>query len=283
MGNTESIPVNNSLRKESYNRYNWVPSFIKYNEEVIKYDTTQKDEETNYCDIRPNMNLIFNPNGNLLILSFCVYLNYLILKSNNLNPFIVSYDYINYNLTNIYNNDNSKNNFTVMIDLLKKIGFVSATENIFDNDQIREEIYNLAKNYRYINSKKVDNDKRLIKRLLNHDIIILIGFPVYTNFESNVSFNGIINLPKENDKIIGGISGIICGYIEKKEVFIMYIGISKKCGDRGFIYIPYDYVNKNYGSELWILELNEDLILMNLNDKIKKNKMINNDDYITLF
>jgi len=283
MGNNESIPSNMSLRKDSYNRYNWVPSFIKYNEEILKYNDNEVDEEKAYHDLRPNMNCLFDDKGNLLVLSICVYLNYLILKADNLNPFIVSYDYLNYNLINLYNNDNSKNNFTNIIDLIKKIGFVSASETIFDNNELREEIYDLGKNYRYINYKKVDNNIKLVKRLMDNDKLILIGLPIYTNFESNLCVNGYINLPKENDKIIGGISGILCGYIEKKNVFIMYLGISKKCGDRGFIYLPYEYIKYNYGSELWILELNEELILLNLNEKIKKTNMIHNNDNVTLF
>ena len=281
MGITQSIDENINIRKESYNRYNWIPSYIKYNEDIIKYNNEENDEEINFCDLRPNLNCLYNDKGNLVILSLCVYLNYLILKSNNLNPFIISYDYIYYNFIKLYNNDNSKNNFTNMINLIKKIGFVSASENIFDNDNIRQDIFELGKNYRYISDKKIDNDDKLIKRLLNNDKIVLIGFPIYTNFESNVMFNGIINLPKDNDIIIGGLCGIICGYIEKKQLFIMYIGISKKIGDRGYIYIPYEYIKSNYGSEIRILELNEELILLNLNEKIKNNNMIENN--ITLF
>ena len=282
MGGEQSV-ISNNMVKEVDNRYNWVQSFVKYNEEIIKYNEEEEDEEKNYCDLRPNMNLIFNEKGNLLILSVCVYLNYLLLNTNKLTPFIVSYDYLLYNLQKLYHNDNSKNNYVNLFNLIKKIGFVSADEIIFEDNKLREDIHELGKNYKYIIYKKVDNDIRLVKRLLNSDKIILIGFPIYTNFETNLNVNHTLNLPKENDSIIGGLSGIICGYIEKKELLIMYIGLSKKLGDRGYIYIPYDYIKKNYSSELWVLELNEDLVLLNLSEKIKKTKMIEEEDNVTLF
>ena len=279
-GNQSSEIGNNQMRKEIFNRYNWIQSYSKFNEEIIKYNEEEEDEEKNYCDLRPNINGIFNENSNLIILSICVYLNYLLLNTEKLNPFVISYDYLDYNLSKLFNNDAGKNNFRSIFELIKKIGFVSADENIFDRDKLREDIHELGKNYKYILYKKVDNDIRLVKRLLNNDKLILIGFPIYTNFESNINLTSTLNVPKDNDTIIGGISGIICGYIEKKEMFIMYVGISKKLGDRGYIYVPYDYIKRN--SELWTLELNEELILLNLNEKIKKSK-VEDEENITFF
>ena len=279
-GNQSSEIGNNQMRKEIFNRYNWIQSYSKFNEEIIKYNEEEEDEEKNYCDLRPNINGIFNENSNLIILSICVYLNYLLLNTEKLNPFVISYDYLDYNLSKLFNNDAGKNNFRSIFELIKKIGFVSADENIFDRDRLREDIHELGKNYKYILYKKVDNDIRLVKRLLNNDKLILIGFPIYTNFESNINLTSTLNVPKDNDTIIGGISGIICGYIEKKEMFIMYVGISKKLGDRGYIYVPYDYIKRN--SELWTLELNEKLILLNLNEKIKKSK-VEDEENITFF
>ena len=279
-GNQSSEIGNNQMRKEIFNRYNWIQSYSKFNEEIIKYNEEEEDEEKNYCDLRPNINGIFNENSNLIILSICVYLNYLLLNTEKLNPFVISYDYLDYNLSKLFNNDAGKNNFRSIFELIKKIGFVSADENIFDRDRLREDIHELGKNYKYILYKKVDNDIRLVKRLLNNDKLILIGFPIYTNFESNINLTSTLNVPKDNDTIIGGISGIICGYIEKKEMFIMYVGISKKLGDRGYIYVPYDYIKRN--SELWTLELNEELILLNLNEKIKKSK-VEDEENITFF
>ena len=279
-GNQSSEIGNNQMRKEIFNRYNWIQSYSKFNEEIIKYNEEEEDEEKNYCDLRPNINGIFDENSNLIILSICVYLNYLLLNTEKLNPFVISYDYLDYNLSKLFNNDAGKNNFRSIFELIKKIGFVSADENIFDRDRLREDIHELGKNYKYILYKKVDNDIRLVKRLLNNEKLILIGFPIYTNFESNINLTSTLNVPKDNDTIIGGISGIICGYIEKKEMFIMYVGISKKLGDRGYIYVPYDYIKRN--SELWTLELNEELILLNLNEKIKKSK-VEDEENITFF
>lgn len=285
MGNNQSNIDYENYDENEYNntnRYNWTQSFVKYNEETLKYNENDEDEEKNYCDLRPSVNCLFNEKGNLLILSICVYLNFLLINTEKLKPFIVSYDYFAYNLKK--NNNIIKNNFSNIFNLIKKIGFVSSNENIFDNDhKIREDLFELGKNYRYIINKKVDNDIRLVKRLLDKNKIVLIGLPIYTNFESNVTIGSNLNLPKENDNIIGGICGIICGYIEKNKTFIMYLGISKKIGDRGYIYISYDYIKSNYGSELWILELNEELILLNLNDKIKKAKMVEEEDNITFF
>jgi len=61
MGGEQSTMNNdNSIIKDTYNRYNWVQSFIKYNEDLLKYNNEEEDEEKNYCDLRPNMNLLFD-------------------------------------------------------------------------------------------------------------------------------------------------------------------------------------------------------------------------------
>ena len=75
-----------------------------------------------------------------MVLSLCVYLNHLLQNTEKLQPFVISYDYINYNLISYYRNNSSKNNYTSIFDIIKKVGFVSSSEVIFDSDnKIREE------------------------------------------------------------------------------------------------------------------------------------------------
>ena len=107
------------------------------------------------------------------------------------------------------------------------------------------------KNY-LIDAFNINNNINEIKRWLLRNEPIAISIAIYSNFTNNKS--GIINLPTENEEMIGGHATIICGFDDKNKRFIMRNSWGSYWGDKGYFYLPYDYItDNNLCGDLWVI------------------------------
>ena len=64
-------------------------------------------------------------------------------------------------------------------------------------------------------------------------------------------------MPTKNEKVLGGHAVMLCGYDDKTEMFIVRNSWGSEWGDKGYFYMPYDFI-KQYASDFWVLySLNE--------------------------
>lgn len=108
---------------------------------------------------------------------------------------------------------------------------------------------------------------------------ILIGIDVYESFE-NIGSDGYVPMPKDGEKLLGGHALNICGYFYKnkgilddivtnieekiKELltkekynglyFIIRNSWSQSFGDKGYLYMPAEFLQK-YSSDWWHIDL----------------------------
>jgi len=73
---------------------------------------------------------------------------------------------------------------------------------------------------------------------------IIFGINVYSSFITQVvASNGQVPLPKTNSETLeGGHCMVIVGYDDSKKVFLCANSWGTSWGDKGFCYIPYDYL-----------------------------------------
>jgi len=107
------------------------------------------------------------------------------------------------------------------------------------------------KNFKYLS---VSNNDVSIKNCLNSGFPIVFGIDIYESFETEaVANSGIVPMPDiNNEQLLGGHCVCIYGYNETTKQYIVMNSWGSKWGDKGFFYLPYDYVHK-YGSDLWVL------------------------------
>ena len=123
-------------------------------------------------------------------------------------------------------------------------------ENVYKEPPIDAYI-NGRKNY-LIDAFNINNNINEIKRWLLRNEPIAISIAIYSNFTNNKS--GIINLPTENEEMIGGHATIICGFDDKNKRFIMRNSWGSYWGDKGYFYLPYDYItDNNLCGDLWVI------------------------------
>lgn len=83
---------------------------------------------------------------------------------------------------------------------------------------------------------------------------VLMGMEVYENFESDeVAKTGIIPLPIF-EKNLGGHAVLIVGYDDTKQYLIVRNSWGETWGDKGYFYLPYEYIYRGLAYDFWVLQ-----------------------------
>jgi C1A family cysteine protease len=106
------------------------------------------------------------------------------------------------------------------------------------------------------------NSIKDIKECLVTGFPVICGFTVYSSFETDeVARTGIVGMPKKNDKKEGGHAILIVGFNdimingETKGYFICQNSWGEGWGDKGFFYMPYDYLSMMF--DFWTIREEE--------------------------
>ena len=94
-----------------------------------------------------------------------------------------------------------------------------------------------------------------IKSVLASGYPVVFGIIVYDSFESEeVAKNGIVPMPGKDDGCIGGHAVTMVGYDDNKKCVIVRNSWGTDWGDKGYFYLPYDYVkNTDLSSDFWVI------------------------------
>lgn len=87
------------------------------------------------------------------------------------------------------------------------------------------------------------------------------GAELFESFESlHVEQTGVVPLPTDSEKSLGGHCMMCVGWkvINNKRYFIIQNSWGTSWGDKGYCYIPFEYIgNKNLVSDFWTIRLEE--------------------------
>jgi C1A family cysteine protease len=86
---------------------------------------------------------------------------------------------------------------------------------------------------------------------------VLMGMDVYDSFESaSVAKTGIVPMPNINkEQLLGGHAVLIVGYANTKNLFIVRNSWGSNWGDKGYFYLPYNYITKKLAYDFWVIEV----------------------------
>lgn len=90
----------------------------------------------------------------------------------------------------------------------------------------------------------------------------VFGFSVYDGFISNETANsGILNVPKQNERLLGGHAVLCCGFNMKQKRFLVQNSWGKNWGlpkMKGFFTIPFEYLeNTDLSADMWTIRMVE--------------------------
>ena len=105
--------------------------------------------------------------------------------------------------------------------------------------------------------KNIYNTLPEMKAALNAGYPFVVGILIYESFETeNVSNTGIVPMPNiETEQLLGGHAIVCVGYNNNKKVWIMRNSWGTSWGDKGYFYLPYNYLlNSDLTSDLWCIQ-----------------------------
>ena len=94
--------------------------------------------------------------------------------------------------------------------------------------------------------------------VLHLKIPIVLGLTVFDNFSYLKQTNSVVIAPKGASNYFGGHAVTLVGYSRPSKWFIAKNSYGEAWGDKGYFYIPFDYIIQ-YGFDKWVFNLNESL------------------------
>lgn len=83
---------------------------------------------------------------------------------------------------------------------------------------------------------------------------VMFGFDVYSCMESDaVAKTGMLPMPGKHDQLLGGHAVVFVGYDMDKKLFKVRNSWGPNWGDKGYFYMPFDYVLKGLASDYWTI------------------------------
>lgn len=135
----------------------------------------------------------------------------------------------------------------------------------FDKPPSRDALMN-AQKYRVSAYKSLDNLNEIKQSIALTQQPILIGMDVYESFEGDaVAKTGIMPMPRASEKKFGGHAVLVVGYMDnpryglsRRPVFpsgylIVRNSWGEKWGDKGYFYMPYEYLTPDYTYDYWVM------------------------------
>jgi C1A family cysteine protease len=172
----------------------------------------------------------------------------------------------------IYYNERLMEN-TVMVDSgasirdgiksISKVGVCPESDYPYIIDRFRDhpgkKAYADASKHKSIEYRCINIDLGEVRKAISVDLPIVFGFSVYKSFEK-IGSDGVMPLPEENEKLLGGHAVLIVGYDNEKEHLIVLNSWGSSWGDNGYFYMPYDFFTPLTCADAWIVSRIEETI-----------------------
>lgn len=117
--------------------------------------------------------------------------------------------------------------------------------------------YTSAQQHKVLKYSRLRQEEAQIEGALAEGYPVCFGIMVYSSFESRrTTETGEVSIPESNkESLLGGHAIVMVGYDKEKRVFIFRNSWGSDWGDKGYGYIPYDYVlDKSLASDFWVLQ-----------------------------
>jgi len=143
------------------------------------------------------------------------------------------------------------------IKALNKLGVCNESLWVYDTEKFTEkpspECYEAARKNTCKEYARVPQTLEDMKGCINEGFPFVFGFIVLSSFfTEEVATTGNMVMPQEDDRVLGGHAVQACGYDDDRKVFIVRNSWGEGWGDKGYFYMPYDYITwQGLASDMW--------------------------------
>lgn len=144
---------------------------------------------------------------------------------------------------------------------ISKFGVCPEVEWAFNPDQVTvkptDQCYADALHDRAIQYSVPQQNASGLRGCLATKTPFIFGFTVYESFESDaVAKTGIMPMPGSSEGAVGGHAACAVGFFDDRHVVKVRNSWGPQWGDRGYFYMPYDYImNPDLSSDFWKIQL----------------------------
>ena len=126
-------------------------------------------------------------------------------------------------------------------------------------EEPHEDAYAEAENFKITDSQSLGTDLDVWRNALAEGHPIAFALNTFESFDDACNNKGRVSMPKKKESVRetdGWHTMLAVGYSDPDKVFIVRNSWGKEWGEKGYCYIPYDYViNENYnGNDSWIIK-----------------------------
>lgn len=120
-----------------------------------------------------------------------------------------------------------------------------------------ESCYTEALNNTVTSYHRVDRDVNQMRGCLADGYPFVIGFTVYSSFESQeVAQSGVLNLPAADETVLGGHAVLVVGYDDSSSCFTVRNSWGPDWGQAGYFTMPYEYLlDPNLSDDFWTIRM----------------------------
>lgn len=105
------------------------------------------------------------------------------------------------------------------------------------------EAYDDGLKHRAIQYRRVLQTEDDLMHALASGFPVVCGIMIYDSFESEqVASDGLVPMPSDSEQCQGGHAVLMVGYDRKRRLFIMRNSWGPDWGDKGYFYLPFDYI-----------------------------------------
>lgn len=260
MGNALSV---SQTANTKFNPYGWSPDLPDHRDKILKYPRAKKLPTK--IDLRDLCPPVYDQAG-LGTSTICAVLSAYQLNQKRIlsGDLIIPSRLFTYYNTRISHNSVDRDSGCSIRDCLKTINkYGLCSESIWPYDPAN--LFNKPLTLCY--EKSIGKNTLTFHRIIQiHDQIksaladgqpIIFGMSIFPSFlNKNVADTGIVPMPDPNEAILGGHSALLVGYDDDESYWIVLTSWGEKFGDKGFLYLPYDYFfkEKKFVTDLWVLK-----------------------------
>lgn len=259
-----------SDNKEQQNKGGWIPDFPDMRDKKIEFNKRHYRKVRSRVDLRSNFGHMYNQKGinSSTICAVCSAFVY-DQKTKNFPKFNPSRLFLYYNVRKQNDCINEDNGTSIRDTLrcLNKIGICDEKYWPYDTNFIltkpEKKAYDNIKFKGSIRYKKVNKSLDDLKACLSIKKPIIFGYAIYSSFEDPTLWDpksDSMPIPKINKEVLmGGQTGVLVGYADKRKAFIVRNNFGKKWGMNGYFLMPYKYCLSEACSDFWTIEtVNDD-------------------------
>jgi C1A family cysteine protease len=145
------------------------------------------------------------------------------------------------------------------IDTLKKHGICDEKDWKYDVSKFAvkppEKCYQDALSHQALCVKNIENNITEMKNALGQGYPFVVGITIFESFEGDeVARTGMVSMPRTDEECYGGHAVVCVGYDDDKKLWIMRNSWGTGWGDKGYFYLPYDYLlSDDLATDLWCI------------------------------